>query len=307
MRSLTTILFTTLPNTLWAALRRFDSKGGWIMSSHVAMSVMLALFPFLLFVVALAGFLSQDVAVEDLIELIFGTWPDEVADPIETEVRNVLEAASPSLITAGGVLALYFASNGVEAVRLAMSQAYRDVDPRPFWKTRLLSLVFVVLGSVAILLFVTFGWVLPLYFSLVADAVTPAERSWLTDARLNSTLTVAVAFGLVAACHKWLPGTAHALSQIWPGVVLTLVLWVAAGKVLAYYMSRFADYSATYAGLAGVMAALIFLYLMAAILILGAEFNGALIDRSTRRRARAAEARPAPKPAPGGENSRQES
>ena len=68
--------------------------------------------------------------------------------------------------------------------------------------------------------------------------------------------------------------------QILPGVLLTLVLWSAGGWAFSIYIGKFATYSATYAGLAGAMAALIFLYLCAAMLILGAEYNGALMDLS---------------------------
>ena len=66
--------------------------------------------------------------------------------------------------------------------------------------------------------------------------------------------------------------------QILPGVALTLRLWAAGGWGFSVYIAQFATYSATYAGLAGAMAALIFMYLCAAILIFGAEFNGALMD-----------------------------
>ncbi len=71
------------------ALGRFGDKGGWVMSSHVAMSVMMALFPFVLFVVALAGSLSRDIPVDDLFTLLLGSWPQEVAAPIERELRAV--------------------------------------------------------------------------------------------------------------------------------------------------------------------------------------------------------------------------
>ena len=66
------------------------------------------------------------------------------------------------------------------------------------------------------------------------------------------------------------------------GVILTILLWGLAGAGFSYYLAQFASYNATYAGLAGVMVALIFLYLMSALLILGAEFNGALEKRAKR-------------------------
>ncbi len=73
-----------------------------------------------------------------------------------------------------------------------------------------------------------------------------------------------------------LPLWCHPLGEVMPGVILTLILWGLTGYGFAYYLENLANYSVTYAGLAGLMAALIFLNLMAAIFILGAEFNARL-------------------------------
>ncbi|MBK0326626.1 YihY/virulence factor BrkB family protein [Rhodobacteraceae bacterium F11138] len=262
------------------ACNRFNEKGGWVMSSHIAMSMMMALFPFVLFVVALAATLSQDIDVDNLIELVFGSWPDEIAQPITREVRKVLTSDHSSLLTLGGVLAIYFASNGVDAVRQAMTRAYRDEDPRPYWRKRLLCLAFVVFGGAIILTAAALGVALPLYMRFVTDAVPIQIPSWLGSEVFNSVSALCMLSAGVAACHYWLPGDRHPLKQILPGVLLTVLLWVLAATGFSYYLARFASYSATYAGLAGVMVALIFLYLMGAILILGAEFNGALMKRA---------------------------
>lgn len=248
------------------------------MSSHVAMSLMMALFPFVLFTVALAGALSQDYVTDELIDLLFGAWPKDVADPIVAELRAVLAGAGSGVITLGGLLAIYFASNGVAAVRAAMNQAYHDQDSWPFWKTRLLCLVLVILGGSAILVIATVEVVLPVYTKLVAEHTEAQVADWLSVDRLRWTFTVAIPAGTVLLAHLILPTRRHSLAQILPGVILTLVLWAAGGWAFSVYISQFATYSATYAGLAGAMAALIFLYLCSAMLILGAEYNGALID-----------------------------
>ena len=263
------------------AVRRFNDQGGFVRSSHVAMSMMLALFPFILFVVALAGAVSRDIDRARLIEFFFGVWPDDIAAPIVSEIQAVLAADSVQLMTIGGVLALYFASNGVDAVRVALSYAYRDDDPRPFWKTRLLCVVFVLAGGAVALFAVTVGFGIPAYFRLVAETMPDFLVTWAHSPVMQSAVSLGILTIAVAACHLWLPGTPHGLRQTWPGVLLTVVLWVAAVWMFSYYVAYFADYSATYAGLAGAMAALIFLYLMAAILIFGAEFNGALIRRKS--------------------------
>ncbi len=271
-------LFGRPLQALWLALGRFGAKNGLVMSSHVAMSLMLALFPFVLFTVALAGSLSQDYVTNELIELIFGAWPQDVADPIVAELRAVLEQSGSGVITIGGLLAVFFASNGVVAVRAAMNQAYHDHDSWPFWKTRLFCLALVVIGGATILAIAAVEVVLPVYTKLVSERTDVNVSEWLSVDRLRWTFTVAVPAGTVILAHLLLPTRRHSVMQILPGVVLTLALWAAGGWGFSIYIGQFATYSTTYAGLAGAMAALIFLYLCAAILILGAEYNGALMD-----------------------------
>ncbi|WP_420587058.1 YihY/virulence factor BrkB family protein [Ruegeria sp.] len=263
---------------LWLAIVRFDAKSGFVMSSHVAMSLMLALFPFALFTVALAGSLSQDYVTNELIDLIFGAWPSDVAGPIVAELRSVLDESGSGVITLGGLLAVFFASNGVVAVRKAMNQAYHDKDSWPFWKTRLLCFGLVIVGGITIMIIAAVEVVLPVYTQLVSEKTDVNVSDWLSVDRLRWTFTVGVPIGVVVLAHLILPTGRHNLRQILPGVVLTLALWSLGGWGFSVYIAQFASYSATYAGLAGAMAALIFLYLCAAILILGAEFNGALMD-----------------------------
>jgi len=273
--------FRALPPAILAAARRFNHKQGWVLSSHIAMSMMLALFPFVLFTVALAGaiagVLSQDVKLEDMVDLVFGAWPQAVAEPIVNELYAVLAASNSKLMTFGGIFALYFASNGVDAVRLAMVQAYRDDDPRPFWKSRLLCLTFVILGGAGIMATAFFEFLLPLLARYLSEFFPQVAFGLGWESGLNGLLVALMPLAAVLACHIWLPGHVHKLRHILPGALLTVVLWWGASWGFSVYVSGFARYSTTYAGLAGAMAALIFLYLNAAILIFGAEFNGALI------------------------------
>ena len=279
------MLFASYYAAFRAALSRFSRKNGFVMSSHVAMSIMLALFPFVLFTVALAGTvadaLSQDVAMDDMIELVFGAWPDEVADPIIAELYAVLDNSSSGLMTLGGVLTLYFASNGIDAIRIALSQAYREDDPRPYWKKRGLCLLFVLVGGAGVLAVAFLELALPLYSEFLRLAFPDQVQDVFGAETLSRVITSSLPFIAVIAIHVWLPGTRHSVREVLPGVVLTAILCSLLGWGFAVYVSGFASYSATYAGLAGAMAALIFLYFNAAIIILGAEFNGALLQANS--------------------------
>ncbi|KUP92669.1 YihY/virulence factor BrkB family protein [Tritonibacter horizontis] len=269
---------------VWQVLRRavarFNRKNAWVLSSHIAMSMMMALFPFVLFTVSLSGaiasLLSHRIVVEDVVNLVFGSWPPSVAKPITREVYAVLETSGTGLMTLGGILALYFASNGVDAIRVAMLRAYGQEETRPFWKHRLISVGLVILGGVGLLLAAFFELFLPLAARFLGRFFPDLDvlSGWENGA---SGLVVAVVpIAAVFLYHLVLLPQRATIRRIFPGAATTLVLWWAAGLGFAFYVSSFASYSATYAGLAGAMAALIFLYLNAAILILGAEINGVL-------------------------------
>ena len=136
-----------------------------------------------------------------------------------------------------------------------------------------------VLGGAALVVFVAvLGVALPIYLSFI-DAAMPWVYTLLFESSLmRLTIGGLIAVSVVLACHHWLPGRIGGEARIWPGVLVTVVAWALVARGFSYYVANFASYSATYAGLAGAMVALIFLYLMAAILIYGASFNNALAE-----------------------------
>jgi membrane protein len=93
--------------------------------------------------------------------------------------------------------------------------------------------------------------------------------------RIYGTLFV-LTVGLLLV-HLWLPAGRRRVYDVIPGVLLTLLLWLAGALIFAYYLATFANYTATYAGLASVMIVLIFLYMVGVIFIIGAEINAALM------------------------------
>ncbi len=265
---------SAVPSVLWSAWQRFDTDNGWAKASHVAMSMMLALFPFCIFTLSLAGQLSSDLDIDGVVEFVYGSWPDQIAEPITREVRAVLEQSGTGTTAFGAILAIFFASNGVDAVRAVITDAFLDEDPRPVWRQRAMCVLFVVAGS--LLLAIASAIVIGLPFG--ANAMSPTSWGGMISNRLDDALHIVVPLVLlfvgVFACHAWLPGVHHPARDVLPGVVLTIVLWVLAGYGFSFYFSNFSSYSLTYAGLSGVMAALVFLYLMAAIFVFCAEVNG---------------------------------
>ncbi len=256
---------------------RFIEDDGWAISSHIALTTLMSMFPFLIFVTALAGFLGTQELADLAASLLLQTWPEAVARPIAGEIHNVLTQSRIGLLTLGAVLALYFASSGVEAIRTGLNRAYAVREKRSWWMLRIEAVGFVLLGSLALLALAFFVVLGPLIWAATLahlPALAPLAAI-ITLARYVLTVLI-LALTLIVA-HIWLPAERHSLIQILPGVLLTIVLSLAFAVTFAAYIAQFSrNYVTTYAGIASVMIALIFLYSLASIFVFGGELNAAI-------------------------------
>ena len=256
---------------------RFSDDDGWAIASHIALSGLTSLFPFLILVGALAGFIGTPDLAQRATNLLFESWPPQVAGPIAREVENVLTQPRTGVATLSALLAVYFASSAVDAVRIGLNRAYDETDGRAWWVLRLESVLFVLLGAVALMGF-TFLVVLEPIVWAAAVRFLPhlADLQGLFDAVRLATISLILVATLVFA-HKFLAAGRRRLAQIAPGVALTLLLWLAFGEGFGFYLARFSqNYVTTYAGLASVMIALVFLYVLSAIFIFGGEVNASI-------------------------------
>jgi membrane protein len=258
------------------ALGHFNDDDGWAMASHLAISALMALFPFLIFATTLAGFLGAEAFSETAVHLVFDTWPDQIAEPISHEVVNVLTTQRGDLLTFGVLLAGFFASNGIEALRTSLNRAYRVVETRSIIYRRLQSLLFVLIATIG---FVVIS-VLLVFAPLIARLAV-SRMEWLDPYMGTITLwrfiiaSTVIVFGLFAV-HLWLPAGHRRFIDIVPGILFTLFGWLVGSTIFAGYLDRFSSYVTTYAGLASIMVAVVFLYIVSAIFILGGEFNAAI-------------------------------
>ena len=259
------------------AFDRFNADEGWAIASHIALSGLMALFPFLLVVTALAGFAGSRDLADEVARILLEAWPKTVAEPISAQIHNVLTTARGDILTIGVVLAVFFASSGVESLRIGLNRAYDIVETRRWWVLRLESIGYVLVGAVALLAMAFLVVLAPLIF-----AIAVRYAKWLDPlgSLFNFLRLAAASVVLIVAlfiAHKWLPGGRRRLREIWPGIGVTLVLWLVTGEVFGRYLADFAyTYVTYYAGLASAMIALVFLYYSSMIFVYGGEVNAAI-------------------------------
>ena len=261
------------------AFYTFLADDGWAISSHIALSTLMAMFPFLIVLTSLAAFFGSKELADQAAALLLQTWPKQVADTLSGEVHDVLTTTRTGALTIGAVLSLYFASNGVEALRVALNRAYAVVEPRRWYWLRLESIGYTLVAAFTALAMAFLIVLGPLIIEAVRShvpVVVENNEQLLAFARYGITI-IALVIALFIL-HAWLPAGRRGFFQILPGIVFTFIASLVSGIVFGQYLARFANnYVTMYAGLASVIIALVFLYFIAAIFVYGGELNAAII------------------------------
>ncbi len=260
----------------WKAMERLVLHDGIEIAGSMAFSTLLALFPFLIFLIAFAAFFHVEGEAREAVSLVFGALPQQIASAISRPFTEALSIRSPQLLTLGAIIALWSASNGVESLRTGLNRAYDAEEERHIVRRRLESLL--VIASV-VSLAVFLGYLTIISTVVLTDLPDYAQEAAGTLA--NNIITRYLAAGaslFVALClaHLWLPGGRRRLYDVIPGVLVTTLLWLALAAGFSAYLANYASYDAVYGGLGGIAAAMVFFYFTAILILFGAELNRAL-------------------------------
>jgi len=266
----------TLGRLLKRALRRFAEDEGSVHAGHAAFSTLLALFPFLIFLTTLAAFFGAAQRADHFVALTFNFLPPEVAKTLAPTIKEVMSNKRGSLLTISMIGTVWAASSGVEALRAALNRAYDVARPRGFVFRRLQGVALMTLAAGVVLVVTSIVVVGPLIWKFATTHFEiPRSWTWLwLGARFG--FAVLVIFAGAAVLYRWLPDHAPGWRYIWPGAVLTAVLWMGLANLFSVYLKNVGQYHAVYGSLGGIIMTLVFFFASAIIFVFGAEWNAAL-------------------------------
>lgn len=187
------------------AFYRFNADDGWAIASHIALSVLMSMFPFLILVTAIAGFIGSQNLAEQVASLIVAAWPREVSGGITDVIHSVLTTARGDILTIGAVFAIYFASSGIESLRIGLNRAYGLSETRRWWLLRLESIGYVLVAAIGLLALAFLVVLGPLVFRAALaylDWLAPLERHYNVARYSVATFVLTLALLIL---HMWLP------------------------------------------------------------------------------------------------------
>ncbi|MFD1797040.1 YihY/virulence factor BrkB family protein [Paracoccus aurantiacus] len=268
------------PREWWGVLKDTVAEIGQDRVTSVAGGVtffgLLALFPAITALVSIFGLVADPTLIESQLEKLGGFIPPSALDIISGQVEAIVKAPGAALSFAGiaGLLAtLWSANGGMKALMDALNVAQFQRESRGFIKLNIVSLL-LTLGAMVLLILL-----------IAAIAVLPAVLAWLplpesTKDMLTSIrwpIMFAVLLLAISALYRWGPSRHDAhFSWISPGALLAAIGLVGTSALFSWYAGNFANYNETYGTLGAAVVLMMWLWISAIVVMVGAELNGVL-------------------------------
>ncbi|MFI3231525.1 MAG: YihY/virulence factor BrkB family protein [bacterium] len=264
-----------------------------LVSYALTYKLLLSIFPFIIFIMTIIGFLDLDISI--FLEILNDNLPIEVSVIIQDFLYFLTSNRDLSLLSFSFIVSIYSASTGFTAIITALNKVYFIKDNRKFLKRQISSILLVFVFAIMIILFMVFmvfGEYLKDILIYIVNLVSIPELNiyinidyvaiteFLNDIFnniLNSVLTKVILFIylLFTIVVTYKIGVVKKLKviNILPGAIITIVLWTFASKLFNIYIANFSRFSVIYGSIGSIFILLIWLNIIAFVLLLGAQIN----------------------------------
>ncbi|OGT96170.1 MAG: ribonuclease BN [Geobacteraceae bacterium GWB2_52_12] len=265
-------------------------------AAAMAYYLLLALFPFFLFLTTLLAYLPLPDFLEFILTNMKRVLPDEVFVLLQDNIRKLFGNKQGGLLSLGFLLAMWTSSNAITAIMEVMNRLYEVKEGRSFWKVRLIAIFLVILVSVLFifaLILLMFGPKIGDFIANLAGLGNTFQISW--DILLVPTILFLLMFAL-AVIYFLTPDVKQDWKWISPGAVFAIPAWVLASLAFSFYINNFGSYDKTYGSIGAVIVLLLWLYLSGFIILIGAEINAVIEHHSKEGKAPGEKEENAPEP-----------
>lgn len=258
------------------SVRAFIKNNMLTYAAALAYHSLFALFPFLIFLIALLGFLRIPGFFNWLLAQAKSALPADTFQLVDGVIGDIQGRSQGGLLSIGIVLAIWSASAGIRSVMTAMNVAFGVQETRPTWKRYVLSALYTI--GLAVLLIGVSALMLigPRAVEWIAGQAGFGHDFVTLWTWLRWPVLIVLLIVVAALIYEVAPNTDEPFVLISPGAVLAVAVWVLVSYGFSLYVSHVADYSATYGSLGGIIVLLLYFYISSAVLLLGAEVNAEL-------------------------------
>jgi len=259
--------------------KAFNEEDLMSSAAQVAFYFTFALFPLLLFLISIFGIVLE--SANDLrTELFFylsQAMPGSASDLVKKTIEEVTENSTGGKVTFGILIALYSASAGIDSIRIALNGVYNLTETRPWWRTKILSIILTLV--LAVLITIALGVIFygGKFLALILDSIHLPIPSPFFLGILQALTVLVVLILTFALLYNYLPKHKKP-SWVWitPGAIVGIVLWLGLSYAFRLYLGYFDTYDKTYGSLGAVIILMLWLLLTALVILIGGSINAVL-------------------------------
>jgi len=236
-------------------------------AGYLAFLFILSLFPFLIFLVSIASIIGNSETGTNLISLLFDSIPPKFLSSVKTRIDEITSGPPQSVLTIAFIGILWTASSAIEGIRTILNRAYRiDSPPAYIWR-RLMSIVQFIL-FVLVIITLTTAFVTFSIFSIFD--IFHIDTNWIY---LKKILITLVSIKMITFIYYIIPNARQKVKNTLPGALICVILFWLILQLFVLYLQNFNQFNLLYGSLAGIIATLMFFFLVGLAFITGAEFN----------------------------------
>lgn len=266
-------------------LRRLQREMGYDdcmgMAAQIAFYLLLAIFPFLLFLLSLISFLPIPDLERQVLAVLEESLPPESYHLVAETVASLLSKQRGGMLGVGLLVALWSASMGIGALITTINRAYNIHPRRSLAKQKGLAIALTLAASGILLL----STVIILFGPRVAHAIFQVlglagdSHNFWTQLRLPLVFVLNLA--TLSMLYYYGPEARQQFRWIMPGAVVATTLWLGASSLFRLFVRNFGSYEITYGSIAAVIILMVYLWISGLIFLLGAEINSLMkrLDR----------------------------
>ena len=245
------------------------------LASQLAYYLVLAFFPFLIFLITLIGFIKPNAI--DVLEGLKTIMPTSVFELTESTIREILGSQNTGILGISILLSIWTASSGFRAVIKGINKAYNIKEQRSYIRRSIISYISTIVLAVTViatLVLLVFGSAIGRYLTEILPFHDVIITIWNI---LRYVVIIFVLIFVFAAIYKFTPSKRLKWQQVLPGAIVSTFGWIIISLAFSFYINNFNNYSRFYGSLAAVFILMIWLFLTSIIFMFGVEINSVLV------------------------------
>lgn len=268
-----------LPKILYQSIYDMVMHDGIEHAGYLSFLLMLTIFPFLVFFVAVVGFIGNESLGTFLVDLILHSSWAQFIDALKPRIVEITSNPPQSLLTIAIISAIWTASSIFEALRTILNRANRVSNTPAYILRRLVSIIEFIAAISVTICFLLVLIILPYISDFIINLLHIDKNSLLAHVIdpetgiSHSVLFASFTFFIVSYTYHALPNCKRQFRYAIPGTMIALIGWYIASIGFKYYLSNFPQVNLIYGSIAGIIISLLYFYICSIIFIVGAEFN----------------------------------